>query len=414
MGGDRCRLHGESRTLCRQSGWRVCGRRSRERRRVRCVAGARCLGSESARAVPGQVPAHRRQLGSRGRGNGCEPACRVEAGQLHGVCRGAQHLRPGRQGHRLFLRCKRSGARSARRAGGWPRQSCRRAAHIPSGCKVRVLMNAHVLIASLLFAGAAFAQQPQWRAPRTADGHPDLQGIWTSATITPLERPDEFGGRRALTPEETARLEGAEASLVSNSAKPTDLKQALPGDCKDFGRGCGYNNFWLDRGSQVVTIDGEKRTSLLVDPPDGRIPPLTAERRQYMAGRAQQLRQNYDGPEARPLGERCLLAFGSSSGPPMLPVLYNNHYQIVQNKDTVLILVEMVHDARIIRLNGKPLPKHIRKWMGDSTGRWEADTLVVETTSFTEQESFRGSTPDLKVIERFTRVAPDTIIYQVT
>ena len=104
--------------------------------------------------------------------------------------------------------------------------------------------------------------------------------MWTSATITPLERPDEFGGRRALTAEEAARLEHAEASLVSNSAKPTDLKQQLPGDCKDFGRGCGYNNFWLDRGSQVVTIDGEKRTSLLIDPPDGKLPPLTAERQQ--------------------------------------------------------------------------------------------------------------------------------------
>jgi hypothetical protein len=252
-------------------------------------------------------------------------------------------------------------------------------------------VKARVLIVGLFCAGAAFAQQPQRRAPRTADGHPDLQGIWTSATITPLERPDEFGGRRALTVEETARLENAEASLVSNSAKPTDLEQALPGDCKDFGRGCGYNNFWLDRGLQVVTIDGEKRTSLLIDPPDGKIPPLTAERRQHMAARAQQIRQNYDGPEARPLGERCLLAFGSSSGPPMLPVLYNNHYQIVQSKDAIMILVEMVHDARIVRLDGKHVASDVRKWMGDSIGHWEGDTLVVETTNFTDYESFRGT-----------------------
>jgi hypothetical protein len=271
-----------------------------------------------------------------------------------------------------------------------------------------------MLIVGLFFAGAAFAQQPQWRAPRTADGHPDLQGIWTSATITPLERPDEFGGRRALTPQETARLEGAEASLVSNSAKPTDLQQALPGDCKDFGRGCGYNNFWLDRGSQVVTIDGEKRTSLLVDPPDGRIPPLTAERRQHMAARTRQIRENYDGPEARPLGERCLLAFGSSSGPPMLPVLYNNHYQIVQSKDAVMILVEMVHDARIVRLDGKHVASNVRKWMGDSIGHWDGDTLVVETRNFTDYESFRGTTRNARVIERFTRVAPDRIHYRFT
>ena len=271
-----------------------------------------------------------------------------------------------------------------------------------------------MLIVGLFFAGAAFAQQPHWRAPRTADGQPDLQGIWTSATITPLERPDEFGSRRALTPQETARLEGAEASLVSNSAKPTDLQQALPGDCKDFGRGCGYNNFWLDRGSQVVTIDGEKRTSLLIDPPDGKIPPLTAERRQHMAARTQQIRENYDGPEARPLGERCLLAFGSSSGPPMLPVLYNNHYQIVQSKDAVMILVEMVHDARIVRLDGEHVASNVRKWMGDSIGHWEGDTLVVETTNFTDYESFRGTTGTARVIERFTRVAPDQIHYRFT
>jgi hypothetical protein len=263
-----------------------------------------------------------------------------------------------------------------------------------------------------LFAGtSAVAQQPQWRAPRTADGQPDLQGMWTSATITPLERPAEFGARRALTPEEAARLEGAEASLVSNSARPTDLGKQLPGDCKDFGRGCGYNNFWLDRGSQVVTIDGEKRTSLLIDPPNGRIPPLTAERQQFMAARP---RQSFDGPEARPLGERCLLAFGSSSGPPMLPVLYNNHYQIVQSRDAVMILVEMVHDARVVRLGGTHVPSNVRKWMGDSIGHWEGETLVVETTNFTDHESFRGATRDARVIERFTRVAPDKIYYRFT
>jgi len=234
--------------------------------------------------------------------------------------------------------------------------------------------------------------------------------MWTSATITPLERPAEYGGRRALTAEEASKLEGAEASLVSNSAKPTDLQQQLPGDCKDFGRGCGYNNFWLDRGSQVVTIDGEKRTSLLIDPPDGKIPPLTEERKQYLAPR----RQSFDGPEARPLGERCLLAFGSASGPPMMPVLYNNHYQIVQSKDAVMILVEMVHDARIVRLGGTHVASNVRKWMGDSVGHWEGETLVVETTNFTDHESFRGATRDARVIERFTRVAPDKIHYRFT
>jgi hypothetical protein len=271
-------------------------------------------------------------------------------------------------------------------------------------------MRTQIAFLCVFVCATAAAQQPQWRAPRTADGQPDLQGMWTSATITPLERPDEYGGRRALTPEEAARLEGAEASLVSNSAKPTDLQQQLPGDCKEFGRGCGYNNFWLDRGSQVVTLDGEKRTSLLIDPPDGKIPPLTAERKQYLASR----RQTFDGPEARPLGERCLLAFGSASGPPMMPVLYNNHYQIVQSKDAVMILVEMVHDARVVRLGGTHVASNVRKWMGDSIGHWEGETLIVETTNFTDHESFRGATRDARVIERFTRVAPDRIHYRFT
>jgi hypothetical protein len=271
-------------------------------------------------------------------------------------------------------------------------------------------MRTQIAVLCVFVCATAAAQQPHWRAPRTADGQPDLQGMWTSATITPLERPAEYGGRRALTAEEASKLEGAEASLVSNSAKPTDLQQQLPGDCKDFGRGCGYNNFWLDRGSQVVTIDGEKRTSLLIDPPDGKIPPLTEERKQYLAPR----RQSFDGPEARPLGERCLLAFGSASGPPMMPVLYNNHYQIVQSKDAVMILVEMVHDARIVRLGGTHVASNIRKWMGDSVGHWEGETLVVETTNFTDHESFRGATRDARVIERFTRVAPDKIHYRFT
>jgi hypothetical protein len=235
--------------------------------------------------------------------------------------------------------------------------------------------------------------------------------MWTSATITPLERPAEFGGRRALTVEEAAKLEHAEASLVSNSAKPTDLQKQLPGDCKEFGRGCGYNNFWLDRGSQVVMIDGEKRTSLLIDPPDGKIPALTAERQKFLAARP---RQNFDGPEARPLGERCLLAFGSSGGPPMLPVLYNNHYQIVQSKDSVMILVEMVHDARVVRLNSKHRPSSVRTWMGDSIGWWDGETLVVETTNFRSDQSFRASGQNLQVTERFTRVDPNQILYRFT
>jgi hypothetical protein len=250
-----------------------------------------------------------------------------------------------------------------------------------------------------------------WKVPRTPDGHPDLQGTWTNATLTPFERPDQFGNRLVLTAAEAAALERQESDFVTGAAKPSDLsRNDAARTCVNLQLGCGYNNFWIDRGSQVVTMDGEKRSSLLIDPPNGKLPPWTPERRDFMAKRV----PNFDGPEARPLAERCLLAFGSSSGPPMLPVLYNNHHQIVQSKDTITILVEMVHDARIIRLGGQHVPPNVRKWMGDSIGRWEGDTLVVETTNFTDQELFRGATEHRKVTERFTRVAADTLHYRFT
>jgi len=251
----------------------------------------------------------------------------------------------------------------------------------------------------------------QWRAPRTVDGHPDLQGIWTSATLTRLERPAEFGERRALTDAEVAKIEGTEAEYVAKAANPSDPgKKETKGECTNFQFGCGYNNFWIDRGSKVVDINGEKRSSILINPSNGQMPKLTAERQKALAEQRRG-RGRFDGPETLTLAERCLLAFGSSSGPPMLPVLYNNHYQIIQSKDTVVILVEMVHDARVIRIGGKQGPANVRKWMGDSVGRWEGDTLVVETTHFNEQQNFRGSTPEMKITERFTRVAPDTINY---
>jgi hypothetical protein len=215
-----------------------------------------------------------------------------------------------------------------------------------------------------------------------------------------------------LTAEEAQKIEGAEATYVANAARPSDLNKANP-DCSSFQFGCGYNNFWIDRGSQVVTMNGEKRSSLIIDPPNGRIPSLTKERQQALAAQ-RRTRSANDGPETRTLSDRCLLAFGSSSGPPMLPVLYNNHYQIVQSKDTVVILVEMVHDARVVRLGGKHNPANVPKWMGDSIGRWEGDTLVVETTNFVAQQSFRGSTVSMKVTERFTPAGPGIMHYRFT
>jgi hypothetical protein len=260
-------------------------------------------------------------------------------------------------------------------------------------------------------ADQADAKSRNWKIPRTAAGHPDLQGTWTNITLTRLERADQFGDRLILTEAEARAIEGTEAEYVANAAKPSDPnKKEVAGVCTNFQFGCGYNNFWLDRGTRVITLNGERRSSVLIDPPNGKLPPLTAERRAALAKRT----QNFDGPEGRPLAERCLLAFGSSSGPPMLPVGYNNHHQIVQTDDTVTILVEMVHDARVIRIGDQHLPPNIRKWMGDSIAHWDGDTLVVETTNFTDKETYLGSSEHKKVIERFTRIAPDTLHYKFT
>ena len=279
----------------------------------------------------------------------------------------------------------------------------------------RVLAN--VVVGALLLtasAGQAAAQSTRsWQPPRLADGKPDLQGVWTSATLTRLERPDQFGDRLVLTDAEVHAIENAEAQYVQNAAKPSDLSKDQSKCSVNLEFGCGYNNFWIDRGSKVIEINGQKRSSLLVDPPNGKLPPLTEKRRQELA-KQRAGRGRYDGPETLTLAERCLLSFGSSSGPPMLPVLYNNHYQIVQTKDTVLIQVEMVHDARIVRMGGKHSPSAIKKWMGDSIGRWEGETLVVETSNFHPQNGFRGANENLKVTERFTRISPEQILYRFT
>jgi hypothetical protein len=277
-------------------------------------------------------------------------------------------------------------------------------------------------IATLLVAAPAWSQQG-YKVPRTEYGYPDLQGVWTNATITPLQRPDQYGERRAHTVEEARALEKNIADANAESDRPTnrgatiqDLDKAC--ELRGFGSGasCAYNNFWTDSGTQLIEIRGEKRTSIIVDPPNGKIPASlpaaqtrNAERRARFAGAGA-----FDGPEMRPLGERCIMSFGSSAGPPMLPLLYNNNYQIVQTKDTVTILVEMVHDTRVVRIGGEHLPTSIRKWMGDSIGHYEGDTLVVETTNFNDQQSFQGATENRKVIERLTRIAPNKILYRFT
>ncbi|MEO8113998.1 MAG: hypothetical protein ABI655_06435 [Phenylobacterium sp.] len=258
-----------------------------------------------------------------------------------------------------------------------------------------------------------------YHAPRTADGHADLQGVWTNATITPFERPADF--KDLVIPEaDAARMEKANAKLNADAGQNSDPKARvtdLPVECGRGFRGvdCGYNNFWVDPGTKVITINGEKRSSIIVEPRTGKLPPLTPEGRTRMAARFNRNNPHaFDGPESRSLGERCLMSFGSSAGPPMLPLLYNNTYQIVQAGDEVMILVEMVHDVRVIRVGARHLPASVKPWMGDSVGRWEGDTLVVETTNFRPDQGFRGGTGDMKVTERLTRIAPDKILYRFT
>ena len=256
------------------------------------------------------------------------------------------------------------------------------------------------IVITSAWSGTALAQQKKWTPPRTADGRPDLQGTWDFRTITPLERPAQFAGKDVLTDNEAADLEQRTAQgRVDRAPRAGD-----PGT---------YNQFWFDYGTKVST---DKRTSLIVDPPDGRQPPLTPDGQKRTAERAEIGRQPATGPEDRPLWERCLLGF--NSGPPMMPSGYNNNMQVVQTQDYVVILNEMVHDARIVPLSGRPHGT-LRSLRGDSRGRWEGDTLVVDTINFTDQGTgtlgLRAQTDrNLRLVERFTRVAADTLLYEFT
>ena len=280
--------------------------------------------------------------------------------------------------------------------------------------------------------------------PRTKDGHPDLSGVYDIATVTPVERPAEAGGRLVLTKEEAAAVAAYERQREAKDDAPLAGDRTAPpvgGErvatktwleaVEQFAGGGtgGYNRFWLEGGRQLITVDGQKRSSIVIDPPDGKIPPMKPEARQRIARlRAAAVDPSageaaaasgppgaFDGPESRPLAERCLLGFNSTSGPPSLPnYFYNNLKQIVQTRDSVVILNEMVHDARVIRIGGKHLPSTIRNWMGDSIGWWEGDTLVVDTTNFTAKTQFNGSSDQLHVIERIRRVDANTLLYRFT
>ena len=251
-------------------------------------------------------------------------------------------------------------------------------------------------------ARAAAAAKP-WMTPRTPDGQPDLEGFWTNTTYTPLERPKNVTGE-FYTKEEAVE--------IAKRAAEVEAEQTTPGTIPDVHY--DFTQFGLDlsQGPRAFNL----RTSLVVDPPDGKIPPMTAEGQQRVAGRAEARKRMGDATDAvqnQPLGARCIIM--ATAGPPMLGGAYNNNYQIVQTPGYVMILVEMIHDVRIIPLDGRPhLPQNVRQWMGSYRGRWEGDTLVVETTNLNGKNPFRGSSERMRLVERFTRVDEDTIIYRFT
>ena len=276
------------------------------------------------------------------------------------------------------------------------------------------------------------------KIPRMPDGHPDLQGTYDLATMTPLER---FPGLPAtLSKEQAEKLQKAEADRrKADNGELPKAGQAKPatsyfGLLEQLGGGDvgGYNRLWLNQGTTYTIVDGQIRTSIVIDPPNGRVPPLNAAAKQRHAdsealptsdaaeesnqdAQAAARRGEYDNPEQRPLSERCILGFGSTSGPPMLPdYFYNDNHQIVQGPDTIMILSEMIHDARIVRMNKPHLGKNFRFWMGDSVGHWEGDTLVIDTTNFTNKTRFHGSTENLHVIERLSRIDDKTLLYRFT
>jgi hypothetical protein len=234
---------------------------------------------------------------------------------------------------------------------------------------------------------------------------PDLEGVWFFSTLTPLERTAEFADKPELSPAEAATYEKLTVERSNRDRRDTSSPEADVGGA--------YNEFWWERGTLLATVNGRKRTSLIVDPSDGKIPTLTAEGQKRAATRAGDRRDHpADGPENRSLGERCLMF---NAGPPMLPGPYNNYVQLFQFPDHVVILNGMIHDARIVPLDGRPhAPSGIRRWQGDARGRYEGKTLVVDTTNFTDKTNFRGADEQLHLTERFTRVDAETLLYEFT
>jgi len=274
-------------------------------------------------------------------------------------------------------------------------------------------MTKHALAAFVtVVAVAVMVPQPAAGQARTLWGDPDLQGGWSYATLTPLERPDDLAGKAIFTDEEAAEFveqtlrrrnadrrdeDGSRGGFINGTVQTSDLARA-------------YNEFWWDKGSEIV---GTKRTSLIVDPVDGKLPALTPEAAKRIADRTAIVARPAHGIEDRPLGERCI--HQQRTGPPMMPGGYNNNMRLFQLPGYVAILTEQIHEVRLIPLDGRPhLGDTIRQWKGDSRGRWEGDTLVVDTVNFNGKTSYRGAGKNLHLTERFTRVNGDTLDYQYT
>ena len=302
------------------------------------------------------------------------------------------------------------------------------------------LLSAAVLL--LVLVPAVGAQDDG--IPRTASGRPDLTGTYDAATLTPLERPVHLGERAYLTPEEAAEIAEEERLIQEGAVAQSDADREAPpeggakvvglehtvGGGNEFGAGNvgGYNLFWIDRGTDTYRVDGQIPTSIIIEPPNGRMPPMTEAAQQRMRealisfarpndGSAWWVEMDgpgpYDGPESLPTSERCLAGFTGAA--PTFPSLYNNYKRIAQTETHVVILLEMIHDARIVRLNSEHPGPEVTKWLGDSIGWWEGDTLVVDTTNFhVGGRGFRGGSESTHVVERFSVQHDGNVIYNFT
>ncbi|MFP3947758.1 MAG: hypothetical protein ACLFWG_03435 [Longimicrobiales bacterium] len=282
------------------------------------------------------------------------------------------------------------------------------------------------MLAPVAPAAAQSSGSSDYEPPTTIFGQPDLQGNWTNSTITPMQRPEEWQEFGLVLPASVVdSLESEAVAEFQEGLEPSDPDRPAPpvgGDGSTGAAGMvgGYNRVYIDPGYTVARVNGEPRSSLITHPEDGRVPELTqggqASRMSNFGGRGSF--GPYDHPELRPLGERCILSFGSQPGPPLLPNgFYNNNATIVQSPDHVMIMSEMVHDVRVVHLGDvDPPPDHIRPWFGFSRGHWEGNTLVVETTRIHPDNRVQGVSPSdrMKVTERFTRVADDGILYEFT